>query len=83
MTIFFAALAIIGLGLLIVGIKIKKRFKIAFIIIGAMLAAVGTFMVTATLYFAWAVSNDAPAPEYYETEIESGDLTCPEIGIYF
>lgn len=74
MTILFAVLAIVGIGLLIAGIKIKKRFKIAFIITGALLAAVGSFMVTATLYFAWAVSNDAPAPDYYETEIESGDL---------
>jgi hypothetical protein len=74
MTILFALIAIIGIGLIIAGIKIKKKYRIAFIIPGALLAAAGTFMVTATLYFAWAVSNDAPAPDYYETEIESGEL---------
>ena len=65
----FIILAVVGVGLLVAGILIKKKFKIAFIIAGAVSLAIGGIMVLLTLYFAWAVANDAPGP--YEDYIES------------
>ena len=54
-------LAVVGAALLAAGIIIKKKFRIALIIAGAVMLAIGGTMVLLTMYFAWAVANDAPA----------------------
>ena len=67
----FIFLAIAGAALLAAGIINKMKYRLAMIVSGAVILAVGTVMVVLTLYFAWAVGNDAPGP--YET---SGIETC-------
>ena len=52
----FIFLAIAGAALLAAGIINKMKYRLA------MIVAVGTGMVVLTLYFAWAVGNDAPGP---------------------
>lgn len=56
----FIILAVAGAALLAAGIIIKKKFRIALIIAGAVMLAIGGTMILLTMYFAWAVANDAP-----------------------
>ena len=56
----FIFLAIAGAALLAAGIINKMKYRLAMIVSGAVILVVGTVMVVLTLYFAWAVGNDAP-----------------------
>ena len=58
----FIILAIAGIALLAAGIVIKKKHRIALIVSGSALLVIGAVMVLLTVYFAWAVANDAPGP---------------------
>ncbi|MBO4882504.1 MAG: hypothetical protein J5570_03205 [Lachnospiraceae bacterium] len=70
MTILFVLLAIAGIALVVTGAAIKKKYRRILIILGSVMLAVGAVMVILTLYFAWAVRNDAPGP-YDDTRVET------------
>ena len=70
MTILFVLLAIAGIALVVTGAAIKKKYRRILIILGSVMLAVGAVMVILTLYFAWAVRNDAPGP-YVDTRVET------------
>ena len=70
MTILFILLAIAGIALVVTGAAIKKKYRRILIILGSVMLAVGAVMVILTLYFAWAVRNDAPGP-YDDTRVET------------
>ena len=70
MTILFVLLAIVGIALVVTGAAIKKKYRRILIILGSVMLAVGAVMVILTLYFAWAVRNDAPGP-YDDTRVET------------
>ena len=70
MTILFVLLAIAGIALVVTGAAIKKKYRRILIIQGSVMRAVGAVMVILTLYFAWAVRNDAPGP-YDDTRVET------------
>ncbi len=69
----FIIMAVVGTALLVAGIIIKKKFKIAMIIVGAILLTIGGFIVLLSLYFGWAVSVDAPY-DYDEEDIDGGEV---------
>ena len=70
MTILFILLAIAGIALVVTGAAIKKKYRRILIILGSVLIAVGAVMVILTLYFGWAVRNDAPGP-YDDMRVET------------
>ena len=49
----FSALA--GIGLIIAGILVKKKFRIAFFIVGGLMAAVGLFLIACTAILVWGI----------------------------
>lgn len=70
MTILFVLLAIAGIALVAAGAALKKKYRIVMIIAGSLMLAVGAVMIILTLYFAWAVRNDAPGP-YDDARVET------------
>lgn len=66
----FIILTLVGIALLVLGVTYKKKYKVALMIVGVLMLTVGAVMIFLTLYFAWAVRNDAPGP-YDDTRVET------------
>ncbi|MCR4740795.1 MAG: hypothetical protein K5886_11130 [Lachnospiraceae bacterium] len=78
MIILYALLVILGIGLFAAGLIIKKKARIILIITGILSYVCGFIMIVTTLYFAWAVSNDAP---YIETPGDGGSVNHDGSGV--
>ncbi len=51
----YILLAVIGIGLIVAGIIVKKKFRIAFFIVGGLSAAAGLFLTACTLILLWGI----------------------------
>ncbi len=68
--ILFIILTLVGIALLVLGVTYKKKYKVALMTVGVLMLTVGAVMIFLTLYFAWAVRNDAPG-SYDDTRVET------------